>query len=805
METPMKLLLKANLILLLFLTNYMIGQNMTDNHRKYWWYKSRLNNDFVKVGTGDGESFPFNQRGKDGSGFVNSNPNMNLGDGTSTLGIYIAQLATEYALLMKNSQNTDKVKHELFCALNAFDRVDYKAENLWQSGTYLLNGFFVRDDIPKDFVRNNYDHFNYYNTWDHSSTKYNISGGDPSTFDTGDHGFHSNCQTGMFKTSSSWSSWVDDNDHFGLFEESQDQAYDLLLGLAFVNKFVPNWDSDNNAVFPYSGEVNLQAEARNIAKRIINHIRDPKGLNGNSCNSNGWNSLVNEWRIKNPTTCNLVGTGDDARAYAYPLGESECQITSDTYSAPNIANLLGLPLACPGSGYHNAYSLGAGFSLWNTAATISLYDPNHPATGMDTRAFNTNLAAICNCVYGTILDQTVNQIITTLTNSPDTSWLGTIVGWIWSLVTTIEHILIPGNYQNLTTSAITTNAYKIEAPLDHGPIAHALLHGAPDYIGNSQYSFEYLIDVAPCDGIYNFGNSSQSTYQWSSDNRCDHPNRRGVAAGSSNGAPSGEYNGIDFMLYHNLYYLQGYNNNSLTNTMTDLSDITINNPVGLGCSNVNAYETITTNNTNITCTSPTVWRAGKTIYFGSGVSITGSGSTTFGPNFHAYIQKFDCAADVGVYRMAHGADSTGQEPNSMSNDSYANGVRFHTVNYPEQMAVLNTEPVTEHDQNLITELPTEESPLDAMLKNANPDYSRELFVKPTVTKDEVSVYFLLADNETGFITVMDLGGKVVYNNNTLKQMDSGVSIDLSSYAAGTYILKFTTTNGTNKTQKIIKE
>lgn len=801
----MKLHLKTNLILLLFLTNYMISQTMTDNHRKYWWYKSRLNNDFVKVGTGDGESFPFNQRGKDGSGFTSPDvrSNMELGDGTSTLGLYIAQLATEYALLMKNSQNTDKVKHELFCALNAFDRVDYKAEDLWQSGTYLLNGFFVRDDIPKDFVRNNYDHFNYYNTWDHSSTKYNIPGGDPNTFDTGDHGFHSNCQTGMFKTGSSWSKWIETGG--GLIEESQDQAYDLLLGLAFVNKFVPNWDSDNNAVFPYSGEVKLQAEARNIAKRIINHIRDPKGLNGNSCNSNGWNSLINEWRVKNPTTCNLVGLGDDARAYAYALGESECQITSDTYSAPNVANLLGLPLACPGSGYHNAYSLGAGFSLWNSAATISLYDPNHPATGMDTRAFNTNLAAICNCVYGTILDQTVNQIITTLTNSPDTSWLGTILGWIWSVVTTIEHILIPGNYQNLTTSAITTNAYKIEAPLDHGPIAHALLHGAPDYVGNSQYSFEYLIDVAPCDGIYNFGNSSQSTYQWSSDNRCDHPNRRGVAAGASNGAPSGEYNGIDFMLYHNLYYLQGYNNNSLTNTMTDLSDITINNPVGLGCSNVNAYETITTNNTNITCTSPTVWRAGKTIYFGSGVSITGNGSTTSGPNFHAYIQKFDCATDVGVFRMANPNDSTRQEPNSLSNDSYANGVRFHTVNYPEQMAVLNTEPVTEHDQNLITELPTEESPLDAMLKAANPDFSRELFVKPTVTKDEVSAYFLLADNETGFITVMDLGGKVVYNNNSLKQMDSGVSIDLSSYAAGTYILKFTTTNGTNKTQKIIKE
>lgn len=31
------------------------------NLQKYWYYKTRLNNDFIKIGTKQGESIPFNQ------------------------------------------------------------------------------------------------------------------------------------------------------------------------------------------------------------------------------------------------------------------------------------------------------------------------------------------------------------------------------------------------------------------------------------------------------------------------------------------------------------------------------------------------------------------------------------------------------------------------------------------------------------------------------------------------------------------------------------------------------------------------
>jgi hypothetical protein len=34
-----------------------------DNHKKYWYYRSRLNNDFLKIGLDSGESIPFSERG----------------------------------------------------------------------------------------------------------------------------------------------------------------------------------------------------------------------------------------------------------------------------------------------------------------------------------------------------------------------------------------------------------------------------------------------------------------------------------------------------------------------------------------------------------------------------------------------------------------------------------------------------------------------------------------------------------------------------------------------------------------------
>lgn len=141
--------------ILFSLVTVMYSQTAQDiiNHRKYWYYKSRLNNDFIKVGTAAGESFPFMQRGVGASTFTNTSySKMKIGDGTSILGYYIAMLAMEYYLLSQNVQNTDSVLYELTCALYAINRVDIAAEKKMGYSGGLLNGFFIRDDVPCDDI-----------------------------------------------------------------------------------------------------------------------------------------------------------------------------------------------------------------------------------------------------------------------------------------------------------------------------------------------------------------------------------------------------------------------------------------------------------------------------------------------------------------------------------------------------------------------------------------------------------------------------------------------------------------------------
>lgn len=111
-------------IALLNLIGGLYSQSDGDDHRKYWYYKSRLNNDFMKVGLGAGESLPSEAKRKNDGAFASDvNSTVYWGDATSYLGYYIAILATEYKLLATNSQDTKKIKHELFCALNAINRL----------------------------------------------------------------------------------------------------------------------------------------------------------------------------------------------------------------------------------------------------------------------------------------------------------------------------------------------------------------------------------------------------------------------------------------------------------------------------------------------------------------------------------------------------------------------------------------------------------------------------------------------------------------------------------------------------------
>ncbi len=123
------------IINIVFLNNTMImSQNATNNLQKYVYYKQRFLSSFIAVGNGQAESIPLLIRMVKPT--VNDSDQFSLGDAPINLGWYIASLATEYKNLNDNGQNTELTVKELWYALEAFNRLDFMAEDYLQSIYY---------------------------------------------------------------------------------------------------------------------------------------------------------------------------------------------------------------------------------------------------------------------------------------------------------------------------------------------------------------------------------------------------------------------------------------------------------------------------------------------------------------------------------------------------------------------------------------------------------------------------------------------------------------------------------------------
>ncbi|GAB4203690.1 MAG: hypothetical protein Fur0023_10750 [Bacteroidia bacterium] len=733
-----------------------------------------MNNDFIKVGTGDGESFPFMERGeytsKDtdnvSTSFSNVVDGLKIGDGTSILGYYIAMLATEYYLLKQNNQNTDSTLYELYCALYAFNRVDIKAEKIDGHNTGILNGFFIRDDVPYDFVKTNYNHFNYY-------TK-GISNNSQS------RGFMSKFQSGMSRTTSSYAAYQKYNDKELLYE-SQDQAYNMLYGLAFVRKFVDDYavakDKNGNTLYFQDGQIYIREEAKAIAKRIVDHIRDPKRYDGVSCNGN----ISTGWHIKNAITCNNVSTGDNATWFSYPLAESECMINSvikiiptmqleNSYSPIYSPSYCSGPFDFPGT-FHNIFSRTSGYPLWLNTPTGGLLN-------VDTKVFVGNLGCVCNCYY-------TGEFFIRSNSTP--SMLSSLV---YQPVT------------NVSSSYPYVNP-PIPAPLHHPLISWYLLHfnNMPYYSYTPTYGLSQkinevynILSQVPCNDIYYLVNENPkyASYQWSSDNRCDHPNR----LGGSNF--QGEYNGIDFLLYHNLWYSYKSLINNSNQYISNLSHIfidknnkwyfgdIINNPTQTILISkttpieINAFETVIIQKTEVPIFKDGYIRSGKSILLKPGTwlrpatsldtcteCIATDSPETFKTTFRLYVKGFSSACENGS--VCEGCRVISDTNNV--NTEFKQKHFFHYINY-NSLISRNVDSIETNTTN-----------------NKDEKYDNiELYPNPASDNVTIKMPFSKAINLEIFNT-LGLRLRIIQ----LKECDKTCTISLDNIPSGIYYVKISGT------------
>ena len=285
-------------------------------------------------------------------------------------------------------------------------------------------------------------------------------------------------------------------------EESLDQAILLLTGLAIVRACVPedveHYIDDEVQLFQ-DFESSLHTEAGNIIRRIVNYMKEGDSttvsLDPGDPNLLGIEGLNWDFIIKNPVTIQEVLRG---------------------------GNAVFLSKGFTGAKYH---ALGEGSpttdTLMNnlTDSIFLSFENNIVGNDQDFKVINLN--AMANFWPEGL--------------QPDTAFA--------------DH-----NARNLGPRSYTQGYEWI-------PMLHQLLFGVeknylmsqvpPDssYYNDPKGYYENLLNLAPPEGPYNYGNGNYPNWEWSSTSRTIQPGRRGELTT----AFTGNYDGLDYMLYYNLY------------------------------------------------------------------------------------------------------------------------------------------------------------------------------------------------------------------------------------------------------------
>ncbi|HBG69753.1 MAG: hypothetical protein A2W93_09825 [Bacteroidetes bacterium GWF2_43_63] len=242
---------------------------------KYWLYKEGLKN-FMIFSQDESEfgcDIPARNR--------DANDVVRWSDEARMIGYYIATLSMEYDLQIKsglssNSPEVEQTKKELFFALEAINRLDWEAEQSWDCSACIgdgfcednINGFFIRDDVPRDFETN---------------------------------------QTYIDKLNESWvpihdghrvkciaSSYIAYVKHGS--EMSQDHLAFLFLGFACVKHFLPENENYMNKIFSdgKSSTRSFVKEVQEITVRIIDYLVLHDWTYWNICESRCVHGVNNE-------------------------------------------------------------------------------------------------------------------------------------------------------------------------------------------------------------------------------------------------------------------------------------------------------------------------------------------------------------------------------------------------------------------------------------------------------------------------------------------------------------------------------
>ena len=527
--------------------------------KKYWNYKNRYQKYFVHLGNNAGDGLPIAHRplrrfsdfqystrdwypkgATDGiaDGGING---IKFGDVTADLGDYIAVLATEFKLLKNGGEDTQPVLNELYYAIQAVERSDYFAEDYLSQSAALpnTNGFFMRGDVEKD----------YHSPWNNEYTQNNSQDGkdtvkgqdSPSSFTGQPQGYL--------------------NPHN---EMSQDQIIALMLGFAFVKKYV-----DNIAVQPTAADApkNLVTQVQDITNRVMDYIQAtyynadyqiqitvplwtmPPPFNPVEAKYNINLQADLNWAIINPLSGEpvheMAPQFGSVIAFTYPLCAAAHYITGNSYDLNGTVHCGMFPMPSYPPKLFYSMDVDIPFPVLNTAW-------NNIPNGIGSALNVASPIGPFACVYYTGWASTAGLI-----QIPHPVF-GHFCVRDWVLTGIAEGSfkkdynlnlslslasMSSANYSNWSHNEIKRLAQ--DGNMEIFDLIYATLHDVTPLLPKSYY--DAILATAPIEGPYSYDTLGDYSFGWSQNSRWSHPYNIALDPGGKNGN--------DYMWLYNLYRL----------------------------------------------------------------------------------------------------------------------------------------------------------------------------------------------------------------------------------------------------------
>lgn len=214
---------------------------------------------------------------------------LGFGDPVALQGYYLGMLATEYALAQQKGAVPDSLLFQIFCAIEALDRLDRLAERLppFENTNCQANGYFVRNDVGYGIVPGAADKYAFWNGRRLSP----YAAAQPGIYRTED------CAIGTGAGCSN--------------QMSMDQLVHLFVGFGLVKRYLPNqtFSIKNPGGETLDTAYNPVARMAELTARFLNYL------------------AANDYRVQDPVFNELVSRGNNAQLLAYGLQQCGAFLT----------------------------------------------------------------------------------------------------------------------------------------------------------------------------------------------------------------------------------------------------------------------------------------------------------------------------------------------------------------------------------------------------------------------------------------------------------------------------------------------